>query len=125
MARVMLDSSCVIALISPDDGHRLAIQKAVSVKDQFSISAITLAEALVYGAKSGDLKKHRDAIMGLPVTVVDVSSEIAVAAAQIRADSNIKIPDAIISATATMVKAQLWTFDAGLANSHKGAVLIS
>ena len=58
MARVMLDSSCVIALISPDDGHRLAIQKAVSVKDQFSISAITLTEALEW-IKAGKITDNK------------------------------------------------------------------
>ncbi len=124
MGRVMLDSSCIIALISPDDVHRKAIHQALSQNDQFLISAITLAEALVYGAESETLQKHQDAIMALNLSIVDVTSEIAIKAAQIRAKINIKTPDAIISATATSAKAQLWTFDAALAKAHKGAVLI-
>lgn len=110
--------------MSPDDLHREAIHRALSPNDQLSISAITLAEALVYSAKSGNLKKHHEAIMALNLSVVDVTSEIAIMAAEIRSKTSIKVPDAIISATATLARAQLWTFDSAFAKAHKGAILL-
>jgi len=47
-------------------------------------------------------------------------------AGQIRAATKaIQTPDALISATAILAKAELWTFDQKLAKNHPGARLIA
>ena len=127
MAAVILDSSVLIALLSPDDVHNEAAKKATRVKNQYSISTITFSEVLVapfrVGVKAGQelqlvIKKSVNQIF-------EIDEEIAALAAQLRAEKKMMLPDALISATASRLNAQLWTCDRNLAKAHKGAVLIS
>lgn len=127
MAQVVLDSSVLIALLAPTDVHHLAAVAATSGKNEYLISAVTLSEALIAPFKRG-VREGQELLQVIKKSInqiIDVDEKIATAGAQIRAEKNLTLPDALISATATKVKAQLWTFDVGLANSHKGAVLIS
>ena len=128
MAGVVLDSSVVIALFKPNDKHHLIVKAAVATEQEsLSVSTITIAEALVRPAqvsqkeavqKAGLLRQYfGDSI---PVT-----REVAELAAFVRANTGLAIPDAIISATATITNAELWTCDVALANAHKGARLIA
>lgn len=55
---------------------------------------------------------------------IEVTSEIAMAAAKLRAKTGLATPDAIISASATATGAILWTFDKSLAKAHSGAHLV-
>lgn len=128
MAGIVLDSSVVIALLTPLDKHHTAAREAVAeTEERLMISTITLTEVLVKPAKlshkacremAEDISKQ----FGEPI---NLSSEIAELAASIRASTGLTIPDAIISATATAAKATLWTCDARLAKLHKGARLIA
>lgn len=126
MARVVLDSSVLIALISPKDHHHHTVLKSLTAKHQYLISALTLTEALIapnrLSAAIG--QQMLTAIKRSIHEVVDIDSEIAVLAAQLRASTNISLPDALISATATATKAQLWTCDKALGRAHKGTVNI-
>ena len=128
MAGIVLDSSVVIALLTPFDKHHTAARKAVTeIEERLVISTITLTEVLVRPAKislkacnemAEEIRKH----FGEPIAL---SSEIAIIAAAIRASTRLATPDAIISATANTIKATLWTCDAALAKAHKGARLIA
>ena len=128
MAGVVLDSSVVIALLTPFDRHHTAAREAVAKSEErLMISTLTLTEVLVRPAKlshkactdmADDLSKQ----FGEPI---NLSSEIAMNAASIRATTRLRTPDAIISATATVAGAKLWTCDAVLAKAHKGARLIA
>lgn len=126
MARVVLDSSVLIALISPKDHHHQTVLESLTAKHQYLISALTLTEALIapnrLSAAIG--QQMLTAIKRSIHEVVDSDSEIAVLAAQLRASTNISLPDALISATATATKAQLWTCDKALGKAHKGTVNI-
>ena len=126
MARVVLDSSVLIALISPKDHHHQTVLSSLTAKHQYAISALTLTEALIapnrLSASAG--QQMLTAIKKSIHEVVDIDSEIAVLAAQLRANSNLTLPDALISATATATKSQLWTCDKALGKAHKGAVNI-
>ncbi len=55
---------------------------------------------------------------------IEVTSQIAMAAAKLRAKTGLATPDAIISASATQASAALWTFDKALAKAHSGSRLI-
>ncbi len=127
MGRLVLDSSVLIALNDPTDAHhKIVSSKIASHRGQFFISAVTLAEVLVVpyrfsperGAKRAlDISKQVDGVL-------EVDSEIAQRAAQIRAQSAISMVDALIIATAIIARATLWTCDAKQASSGEGAVLI-
>jgi predicted nucleic acid-binding protein len=68
---------------------------------------------------NNDIKKHFS-----PFHPVD--EKVAFLAGQIRAATKaIQTPDALISATAILAKAELWTFDQKLAKNHPGARLIA
>jgi predicted nucleic acid-binding protein len=128
MGRVVLDSSVLIALYDRNDLHNeVVLTKFRSQVNQYEISAITLMETLVApfadGPATSDLV--RAAIESTISIIHPVTEEIAVAAARLRAKTKMKVPDALISATATLARAPLWTLDARLAKAHRGAVLIS
>lgn len=128
MAGVVLDSSVVIALLAPFDKHHTAARHAVlESEERLMISTITLSEVLVRPAKLShkaciDMADDIGKQFGAPI---NLSREIAIAAAYLRAGNGLSTPDAIISATATVNGATLWTCDAALAKAHKGARLIA
>ena len=128
MAGIVLDSSIVIALFKPTDKHHGAVKESVAaVEERLMISTITLTEVLVRPAQLSQKEAVRKAgllrdYFGLAIAV---TSEIAELAATVRASTGLTIPDAIISATATVNMATLWTCDARLAKFHKGARLIT
>lgn len=127
MAGIVLDSSVVIALLRPVDKHHAQARQAVAgIDEQVMISTITVAEVLVRPAaisqkeaieKAGLLREYFGA-------AIAVTSEVAELAATIRAKTGLSTPDAIISATATLKRATLWSCDARLAKAHRGARLI-
>lgn len=126
MGKVILDSSVIIALFNDADEHHLAAVKALGEsKNNFEISTVTLAEALSSVLSdserfemNNDIKRHFS-----PLHPVD--EKVAFLASQIRAATKaFQMPDALISATAILAKAELWTFDKRLAKNHPGARLI-
>ena len=112
--------------MSPKDHHHKTVLSSLTAKHQYAISALTLTEALIapnrLSASAG--QQMLTAIKKSIHEVVDIDSDIAVLAAQLRANSNLTLPDALISATATATKAQLWTCDKALGKAHKGTVKI-
>lgn len=127
MGKVILDSSVIIALFNDADAHHVAALRALGEsKNNFEISTVSLAEALSSvlsdserNEMNDDLKKHFS-----PFHPVD--EKVAFVASQIRAATkSIQMPDALISATAILAKAELWTFDRKLSNNHPGARLIA
>jgi predicted nucleic acid-binding protein len=127
VGKVILDSSVIIALFNDADAHHVAAMEALGEsKNNFEISTVSLAEALSSvlsdserNEMNDDLKKHFS-----PFHPVD--EKVAFVASQIRAATkSIQMPDALISATAILAKAELWTFDRKLSNNHPGARLIA
>ena len=125
MGLVLLDSSVLIGLINPEDKHHNLIMQNFETSSLYSISVLTLTEVLPHAVAKGVAQEAHDSFAQKLHQIVDVTKEIAVSAAHIRAKTGLRTPDAIISATATLTKAQLWTCDARLAKLHKGARLIT
>ena len=121
MGLVLLDSSVLIGLINPNDKHHVRIMENFEVSSVYAISALTLTEVLPHAVARGVAEEAQSRFAANLHQVVDVSQEIAVAAAHVRANTGLRTPDAIISATASTIKATLWTCDAALAKAHKGA----
>ncbi|MBW4608280.1 MAG: PIN domain-containing protein [Hassallia sp. WJT32-NPBG1] len=66
-------------------------------------SVITIPEVLVYPLRQGNItlaQQYRDILFNSQVTTIEVVSNIAETAAQLRANYNLKTPDAIQMATA-------------------------
>ena len=125
MGRVVLDSSVLIAVFYEGDKHYKSATSRLSGGDnEYFISAITFAEALTHAYKRGDGDFMKVQILKSVEGVIEVSEEIAARAAEVRAQTNLRLPDSLISATASYTAAELWTFDATLAKVHVGAVFL-
>lgn len=127
MAGVILDSSVLLAILNPGDLHHgAAVNQLRGKSDSFSISAITLVETLIYAFRQSPSagQRYKASIDRAIKEIVPVDEKVALEAAKIRARTQLKVPDALISATATLTGARLWTLDQRLAKAHKGAVLI-
>jgi predicted nucleic acid-binding protein len=124
MARVVLDSSCLIALFNVKDSHHKLIRSQITERNIYAASTISITESLVRESESNSFKNQLSRLKMLVSEIVPVDEEIALLATEIRAKHPIKTPDSIISATAKLTNATLWTFDKALAKAHTGAVLI-
>jgi len=128
MGRVVLDSSVLIAMFYDGDIHSKSVAKKLEAEENsYLISTISLAETLIQAFRvsidEGERIKGR--ILFAVSEVIDVDANVASEAARIRAKTGMKIADALISATATLNRAQLWTLDRRQAKAHKGSVLIA
>ena len=128
MAIVLLDSSAVIALKNGSDRHHANVVKALASLNQApDISAITLSEVLIHESKASPSAARLAAARLLEAfgAVHPVSTAVAILAAEIRAKRDLGIADSMISATALLESAELWTCDKALAKAHHGARLIA
>lgn len=131
MARVVLDSSVLIALIKPSDRHhQVAAKEFLSGRDKghsYEISSMSLLEVMTHGYRQGarqaeSVRQHLDQVIS---RINGLDEELALEAAAIRASTGLRAPDASISATAIKRQAQLWTFDKELAKKHPKARLLA
>ena len=112
----VLDASVLIALLDEKDAGRPAARAAVdeSRHDHDLLIPVTaFSESIVapYRRSRRDGQRAEAALTGLG-NLVDVTRDIASRAAQLRATRQIKLPDALILATAMQVAAdQILTLD--------------
>jgi predicted nucleic acid-binding protein len=119
MGLIHLDAGVIIGFLDSDDSHhdtaRAALSNALDHGDRLFIAASALAECLVGPARRSTkaIELVRTVIDRLPVSVVDLNSEIASQAAVLRArHRTLKLPDALVLATAATSGAdQLITTD--------------
>ncbi len=124
MGLVLLDSSFLIALFTENDLHHQSATKADPGPSKLIASTITLSEVMA-GAFSVRIEKLVEPLLDRLINeFIAVDHAIARESGRIRAESGLKLPDAIISATARLCQAQLWTFDAKLAKATPGARLL-
>jgi predicted nucleic acid-binding protein len=116
VAALILDASVLIGLLDTADAHH---QQAVAQVDQADSAGTALltpasaySEALVAFARAGRTADARYAISAMGITVVAMSQPIAERAAEIRAQhQRLRLPDAIVLATARDLSAELLTYD--------------
>ena len=119
MGLTHLDAGVIIGFLDADDSHhdtaRAVLSNAIDHGDRLFIAASALAECLVGPARRSQqsIELVRTVIDRLPVSVVDLDTEIATRAAILRArHRTLKLPDALVIATATTSSAdQLITTD--------------
>ncbi|MEI6407624.1 MAG: PIN domain-containing protein [Actinomycetes bacterium] len=128
MGRVILDSSVLVAANYSQDKHHSLVSKYLSEspkENQYFISCISLAESLVHATRKGHGEEMKNLIVNSVAEVFEVELEIAVFGSQIRAQTNLLLPDSLISATAQIRGCILWTLDKKLASVHAGAILLN
>ena len=125
MAGLILDSDALLAIMNSEDRHHKSIKKRLlQGADSLSISVVTYSEALVYPFEEDNYEAMSLGIQTLVSEIHDVTRSIATKAAQLRAASKLKLPDALISATAIEKGLTLLTFDEKLARKTPGAELL-
>ncbi len=119
MGLTVLDSGVLIGLLDGSDAHHRAATAALRAAeerlDALALPAPALAEVLV-----GPLRRGSDAVSsvngllsGLAVTVLPTDEVVARRAAALRAAAGLRLPDALIVATAAVAGAdRLLTTDA-------------
>lgn len=120
MGTLILDASVLIGLLDTADAHHSHAVADVEAADlggeQLLAPASAYSEALVSFARAGRIGDARDAIAAMGISVTPMTSTIAELAAELRATHDrLRLPDAIVLATARELNARLLTYDGGLA----------
>ncbi len=120
MGTLILDASVLIGLLDAGDAHHMRAVSDVEAADLAGHALVAPASAysgaLVAFARAGRLSDARDAIAAMGIGVAPMTAAIAERAAQLRAKHNgLRLPDAIVVASARELSAQLLTYDDHLA----------
>lgn len=125
MGALILDASVLVGLLDTSDAHHTAavddVEAADLRGDELLTPASAYSEALVSFARAGRVADARDAIAAMGIVVTPLTAAIGETAAQLRAaHERLRLPDAIVLATARVLGAQLLTYDDGLAHVALG-----
>lgn len=115
MGAVVLDASVLIGLLDRADAHHPRAVKDVEAADESSNTLLAPAsaysETLVAFSRARRVPDARRALRAMGVQVVPLTEEIAVQAAEIRVShSSLRLPDALVLATARAHAADLLTY---------------
>lgn len=120
---VVLDASALIALASSKDTHHdWALNMFRDTTSfQLQMTALTQAEVLVHPAKAGKLEKFLKLISELDLEITPIESNDSSKLANIRATTNLKMPDAVVLHQAVKEKGSIATTDGQLAKVARGS----
>ena len=113
MASVVLDAGVLIALYNDRDSHHkwaldFLIQTSAS---ELEMSSVNLAEVIVQPIRQGVIEELLNGIKGLGITVTGVSEAAAITLAELRASTNLPMPDCCLIELAQAKDAALATTD--------------
>jgi predicted nucleic acid-binding protein len=116
---IVLDAGVVIGHLRPDDlFHRAATEFLEEHEElEWGVGALTLAECLVGAVTAGQSADLMDKITRLSILRFDLSAADALALAETRAATRLKMPDALVLYTAERSGAELVTTDRSLAQA--------
>ena len=120
MGSLILDASVLIGLLDTADAHHARAVDEIAAADgagaSLLVPASAYSEALVAFARAGRTDEARDAIAAMGITIASMTKATAEQAAELRATHvHLRLPDAIVLATAQERGAALLTYDATLA----------
>jgi predicted nucleic acid-binding protein len=112
---IVLDASVLISYQDVENtNHRRAADLIAGTAGQYLfVPAVTWAEVLVGAIKAGEIEEAIDGVLrqlGVAVANAD-GPEWPLELAEVRARTGLKMPDAIVLATAESLKAKVATFD--------------
>ena len=116
MAALILDASVVIALLdSADAHHERSLQDVETADDErreLLVPASAYSEALVAFARVDRVSEAREAVVAMGLSVTALTAAIAECAAWLRAQyESLRLPDAIVLATARALAGELLSYD--------------
>ncbi len=113
-ARFLLDTNFIIGLLKGNPAIADLVRERGMVLAECAYSSITRMELLGYPGITGE---HEQAITGLlsVLTYLAITPEVEAETIQLRRAFKLKLPDAIILATARVHGLELLTLDQGLA----------
>jgi predicted nucleic acid-binding protein len=129
MALTVVDAGVLIGFLDRNDPHHQAAADALTATvergDRIAIPSSALAEVLVGPSRHG--RQAVAAVLKLiervPFEIAPLDKDVAVAAAALRATHRaIKLPDALVLATATMLAEVLLTTDRGWPTARRLAI---
>jgi predicted nucleic acid-binding protein len=114
--RLILDASVLIGLLDTADAHHDRAIDDVEAADregrQLLLPASAYSETLVAFARARRLEEARRAITAMGITIVSLTDTIAERAAELRAHyTRLRLPDAIVLATAQEMGGSLLSYD--------------
>ena len=120
MGTLILDASVLIGLMDTSDAHHSTAVDDVEAADYarrtLRTPASAYSEALVAFARVDRVSDARQSIAGMGITIAPLTAQIAERAAGLRAHhERLRLPDALVLATAQELDADLLTYDARLA----------
>jgi predicted nucleic acid-binding protein len=113
---LILDASVLIGLLDTADAHHSRAVDDVEAADlageKLLAPASAYSEALVSFARARRIRDAREAIAAMGVAVTPMTGSIAETAAELRGTHDrLRLPDAIVLATASEHKARLLTYE--------------
>jgi predicted nucleic acid-binding protein len=113
---LILDASVLIALLDSADTHHGRAIDDVEAADregrQLLLPASAYSETLVAFARARRLEEARRAIIAMGITIASLTDTIAERAAELRArHTRLRLPDAIVLATAQEMGGSLLSYD--------------
>jgi predicted nucleic acid-binding protein len=114
---IVLDASVLIAQFDARDAQHSRALEALNTAgvEALGASVITLAEILVGPARANRLDDARGALNDLGVDEIPLPPDAATRLAELRAQTNLRLPDCCVLLSAQQEQASLLTFDDRLA----------
>lgn len=113
MGLIHLDAGVVIGFLDADDAHHQSAAKALAAAlrsgDRLAMAASAFAECLVGPSRRGEraVATVTDLFERVPIDVIDLDADTARRAAALRAKhASLRLPDALVLATASESSAQ-------------------
>lgn len=116
MGALILDASVLIGLLDTADAHHAGAVDDTEAADvagrQLLTPASAYSEALVAFARAGRVGEAREAVAAMGITVAPLTAPVAERAAELRARHvRLRLPDAIVLATAQELGGELLSYD--------------
>jgi predicted nucleic acid-binding protein len=113
---LILDASVLIGLLDTADAHHAGAVDDTEAADvagrQLLTPASAYSEALVAFARAGRVGEAREAVAAMGITVAPLTAPVAERAAELRARHvRLRLPDAIVLATAQELGGELLSYD--------------
>jgi predicted nucleic acid-binding protein len=118
---VVLDASALIALLSSDDLHHdWAVRMFLDTTAwKFQMTVLNQAEAMVHPTRAGKLEQFLEAINNLRIEIAPVETSDGLEIAKIRAETSLRMPDALVLHQAIKVDGAIATTDKELAQEAR------